>query len=174
METLKDSKNFLCPKNPHSGFLRIRKATMDDFEGLFELKLESRKEATKFNKKLAPIETVKDRYESYLKKDLSSEWRAVFIAVEDGNVVGMVLGKIFRSMYIQGHERTGYISNLYVKKEFRKKGVGKKLTDALIDWFKSKDTVALTLEVYESNKLAKNFYHKLGFKDHSVKMVRDI
>ena len=86
----------------------------------------------------------------------------------------MVLGKIFRSMYIQGHERTGYISNLYVKKEFRKKGIGKKLTQAVIDWFKTKDATALTLEVYEANKAALDFYHQLGFKNHSVKMVRDI
>lgn len=147
---------------------------MDDFDGLFKLKLESREEARRFNKKLVPTDTVKDRYELYLKKDLDSEWRAVFIAVEDGKIVGMVLGKIFRSMYIQGHERTGYISNLYVNKDFRRKEIAKKLTQALIDWFKSKDTVALTLEVYEENKLAKDFYHKLGFKDHSVKMVRDI
>ncbi|MBW2980921.1 GNAT family N-acetyltransferase [Candidatus Woesearchaeota archaeon] len=154
--------------------LKIRQATMEDFDGLLKLKLESREEATKFNKKLVSIETVKDRYELYLKKDLSSEWRAVFIAVDDGKIVGMVLSKIFRSMYIQGHERTGYISNLYVKKEFRKKGIGKKLTRAVIDWLKSKDTTALTLEVYEANKLALDFYHQLGFKNHSVKMVRDI
>jgi ribosomal protein S18 acetylase RimI-like enzyme len=154
--------------------MEIRKATMNDFDELLKIKLESREEARQYNKKLVPTKAVKDRYELYLKKDLESEWRTVFIAIENEKVVGMVLGKIFRSMYIQGHERTGYISNLYVKKEFRKKRIGKKLTDALIKWFKSKDAVALTLEVYESNKLAKNFYHKLGFKDHSVKMVRNI
>lgn len=154
--------------------MEIKQATMDDFDELFKLKLESREEARQFNEKLVATNEVADRYESYLKKDLSNEWRAVFIAVEDGKIVGMVLGKIFRSMYIQGHERLGYISNLYVKKGFRKKGLGKKLTQAVIDWFKSKEAVALTLEVYEKNKAALNLYHKLGFKNHSVKMVRGI
>jgi len=152
----------------------IRQATMDDFDELFELKLESRVEARQFNKKLVPINEVADRYKLYLKKDLSSEWRAVFIAVEYGKIIGMALGKIFRSMHILGHERTGYISNVYVKKGFRNKGLGEKLADTLIDWFKSKDATALTLEVYGSNKAALDFYRKLGFKDHSVKMVRDI
>ena len=154
--------------------LNIRQATMEDFDELFKLKLESREEARQFNKKLVPVNDVAGRYEEYLKKDLSSEWRAVFIAVDDGNIIGMVLGKIFRSMYIQGYERTGYISNLYVKKEFRKRGAGEKLTKAVLDWFRSKDATALTLEVYEANDTAKDFYHKLGFKNHSVKMVRDI
>ncbi len=154
--------------------VEIRKATMDDFDKLFELKLESREEAKHFNKKLVPIDKVSDRYALYLKKDLGSEWRVVFIAVEGGKIVGMALGKIFRSMYILGHERTGYISNVYIKKGFRNKGLGKKLADSLIDWFKSKGCVALSLEVYESNKDAIDFYYKLGFKDHSVKMVRDI
>ena len=93
---------------------------MDDFDELFKLKLESREEARQFNKKLMPTKKVADRYELYLKNDLDNEWRAVFIAVEDGKIAGMVLGKIFRSMYIQGHERTGYISNIYVKKEYRR------------------------------------------------------
>lgn len=154
--------------------MEIRKAIMEDFDRLFELKLESREDAKQFNKKLVPIETVKDRYERYLKKDLSSEWRIIFIAVDNGEIIGMVLGKIFKSMYIQGHERTGYISNLYIKEGHRGNGIGKKLTQILIDWFKSKDVVALTLELYESNKGALDFYRKFGFKDHSVKMVRDI
>lgn len=53
----------------------------------------------------------------------------------------------------------GYIAGLFVRKEFQGLGIGKKLIN------KAKDNyVKLTLDVYEKNFNAVNFYKKNGFK----------
>ncbi len=154
--------------------MEIRKAERDDFDELLKLKLEAKEQEKKFNPKLKTSNDVLRHYKRYLTRDLNSEWRKILIATKGNQIIGMILGKIFRSMYINGHERIGYMTNLYVKEEYRKNGVAMKLINSLFNWFKSKDCKELTLEVYEKNNKAKQLFTKLGFENYSVKMVRKI
>jgi len=56
----------------------------------------------------------------------------------------------------------GYIQDLVILPEYRKKGIGKKLTKSLIDYCKSKGITWIAL-VSEPNQ--ENFYKKIGFKE---------
>ncbi len=56
----------------------------------------------------------------------------------------------------------GYIQDLVILPEYRKKGVGKKLTKSLIDYCKSKGITWIAL-ISEPNQ--ENFYKKIGFKE---------
>jgi len=152
--------------------MEIRKATMQDFEEVLKIKLESKQEERSINKELKPVEEVKEYYKGYLRNDLSRDWRAIFIAIENNKVIGLITGKIYRTLKIAGYERCGYISNLYVKEEFRKKGIAEKLVEEATAWFKRKGAVKISLEIYEINDKAVNLYHKLGFKNYSVKMKK--
>lgn len=152
----------------------IKKSTIDDFDKVLPIKLESKEEERKFNPQLRPVKEVIKNYEEYLKNDLSNKWRAVFIAIEKDKVVGIIVGKIYRTLRVAGYERRGYLSNLYVKPEFRKKGIGGKLFKTAIDWLKKKKSKAVTLEIHTENKDKVNFYHKYGFKDFTIKMVKRI
>ena len=154
--------------------MEIRKATMEDFDEVLKLKLESKEEERKFNEELEPVEKVKKHYEEYLKNDLKSKWRAIFVAIKDNQIVGSVTGKIYRTLYVCGFERCGFISNVFVKKEFRKQSIAKKLVEALTNWFKEMKATKLSLELYENNIPAINLYHKLGFKNYSIKMRKEI
>ena len=97
--------------------MEIRKATMKDFEEVLKIKLESKEEERKFNDELEPVEKVRGYYEEYLENDLSSEWRAIFIAIEDKQTIGLITGKIYRTLYVCGFQRCGFISNVFVKKQ---------------------------------------------------------
>ena len=154
--------------------MKIKEATIKDFDELLKLKLESKKEERKLNRELTPVEKVKKYYEEYLRNDLKSKWRAVFVAVENGNIIGVITGKTYRTLYIAGYKRVGHISNLFVSKEFRKKAVAQKLIKEVVKWFKKKKAVEIGLELYEHNVPAINLYHKLGFKNYSVKMRKKI
>ena len=56
----------------------------------------------------------------------------------------------------------GYIQDLVILPEYRRKGVGKKLTKSLIDYCKSKGITWIAL-ISEPNQ--ENFYKKIGFKE---------
>lgn len=57
----------------------------------------------------------------------------------------------------------GYLLNVAVKKEYRKKGVATKLFDELFNLAEIKKLSFITLEVRESNSSAIKLYEKLGF-----------
>lgn len=152
----------------------IRKATLKDFDKVLEIKLESKVEERKYNPSLEPVNKVIANYKEYLTNDLKSEWRAVFIAIEKDKVIGIITAKIYRTLIVAGDERRGYISNLFVSPEFRRKGTGSKLFDEAIEWLKSKGAKGLTLEIHSLNKDKVKFYHKKGFKDFTIKMVTKI
>jgi ribosomal protein S18 acetylase RimI-like enzyme len=154
--------------------LNIKKATQKDFNKILKLKLESKEEERKYNDELEPVRKVKKHYAEYLKNDLKSNWRAVFMAIEDRQIVGFATVKIYRTLHICGYERCGFISNVFIKKECRKQGVAKKLIDQIIKWLKENDATKVSLELYQGNIPALNLYHKLGFKKYSIKMKKKI
>lgn len=56
-----------------------------------------------------------------------------------------------------------HINNFAVKKSYRKKGLGKKLLEYIINYGKENYFSRITLEVRESNKSALNLYYQYGF-----------
>lgn len=55
------------------------------------------------------------------------------------------------------------IINIAVKSKFRHLGIGKSLLNSLFKLCKDMNCNAITLEVRESNKIAQDFYKKMGF-----------
>ncbi len=56
-----------------------------------------------------------------------------------------------------------HITNIAVHPGFRRKGIGKKLMLAAIDYAESQGVGAVTLEVRASNIIAQSLYEKIGF-----------
>lgn len=154
--------------------MEIREATIKDFDEILKIKLEAKEEEREFNQFLKPVRDVKEHYEKYLRNDLASEWRAVFIAENNSKLIGLVVGKIYRTLKISGYERSGYISNVYIKKEFRRKGIACKLVEEVIKWFKQRGATNITLEIYKSNKAAISLYHKFGFLEYYIMLKKKI
>ena len=154
--------------------MEIRKATVKDFERLKDIKIKSKIWERKYNKSLKPIDKVKKRYFYYLKKDLTFKDRAIFIAIKNDKIIGMILGKIVNTLPIIKFEKRGYISNLYILSKHRRKGMAKKLVRELMGWFRAHNIKGLRLEVYSKNKPALNIYNKLGFKEYAIKMKKDL
>ena len=59
----------------------------------------------------------------------------------------------------------GGIIELYVKLEFRRKGIAMQLVQKCFDYLKSKGAIDVRVDVLMRNKRAMNLYRKLGFKD---------
>jgi ribosomal protein S18 acetylase RimI-like enzyme len=74
-------------------------------------------------------------------------------------------------LYVQKNERKGYkvnkigyIYNFGVDESFRHKGIGKKLVESAIDYFKNNGCEAVDLNVFMFNSGALEFYKSLGFE----------
>lgn len=155
--------------------IAIRKATIGDFERLFPLKIESKVDEQRFTHSTIRIEDAKEYYGDYLERDLESPYRAVFIAERnDGEIIGMVIGRIYRALKAQGYERRASVSNLYVAEHCRKRGCGKRLLDTLTDWFIARGVSGVTLSIHRKNTPARDLYLKTGFQDQFVSMYKKL
>lgn len=80
-----------------------------------------------------------------------------FLAKIDNNVVG------YGGMYTVLDE--GYVTNIGVIPQFRRKGIGAKIVNKLINYSIENSLSFLSLEVRVSNVAAINLYTSFGFKE---------
>jgi len=59
----------------------------------------------------------------------------------------------------------GHIQNLAVDPRFRRRGIGRKLIEAILSLLREQGVESVWLETRESNSTARAFYSKIGFKE---------
>ena len=84
---------------------------------------------------------------------------AFFLAAEDDT--GELLG--YAGMHVVCGE--GYIDNVAVFPQARRRGVGRLLVQSLVQWLREHEGFFLTLEVRPSNEPAISLYGSLGFEE---------
>jgi ribosomal-protein-alanine N-acetyltransferase len=89
--------------------------------------------------------------------ELSKKWPEGFLVAKlGGEIVGYAVG--------EKDKDSGLIVSVAVKKEWRRKGIGRKLIEKLLENFKKEGMKIVFLHVREENRGAINFYQALGFK----------
>jgi len=154
--------------------MRIRRATKEDFESLKKIKILSKKEELKYSETIKDVEGNKKNYYKYLKRDLKYISRGVFIAVEKKKIIGMVLAQYFKPLPISKYNKKGYISNLFIDKEYRRKGIAKKLILKSLEWLKKNKVPYISVEIHIDNLAPQNLCKGLGFENYTLKMVKKI
>ena len=90
-----------------------------------------------------------------LEESLEKENSLFLVAYEDGKVIGYV------GMEVIVDE--GYIFNVAVSADYRRRGVGYALVRELVTYSMKNSLCFITLEVRESNSAAISLYSKFGF-----------
>jgi len=98
-----------------------------------------------------------------VESDLADSNIHVLLAEADGKIIGYVQGEVTRRS--DHMPRTvGQISLMYVVKQFRRKGVGRRLIKEICKFFGSNKAEDLTVRYIIGNKEAEGFWRKLGFE----------
>ena len=115
--------------------------------------------------------TSKNEHLRIIKNMMNDKDACILVAKDEVNVIG------FACLYVKKNERegykvnrVGYIYNLGVDEKYRRKGVGKKLLEKAIDYFKNNECEAVDLNVFMFNKEALEFYKSLGFDEIDVNL----
>lgn len=95
---------------------------------------------------------------------------ALFAAWSDGEAVAFICGLIHSHAPVFAPGRIGYISDLYVRADCRRHGLGRLLFLTLRDWFMIQGADALDLQAYLANAEAKAFWEAMGFTGYAVRM----
>jgi ribosomal protein S18 acetylase RimI-like enzyme len=71
-------------------------------------------------------------------------------------------------------EEQGYISMLAVTAEAAGRGIGRALMAAAEGWARDRGYRLLTLETFGDNHAARAFYARLGYREESLKLAREL
>lgn len=109
-----------------------------------------------------------------LEEILQSGERPVFVAEQDGQVVGYAfcIPKQFVGDRSMTDVRTLHIDDLCVDEAARGKHIGTKLYDFVLDFAKRQGYYNVTLNVWADNKAAVKFYEKIGLRVQKIGMEK--
>lgn len=129
--------------------LIIRPGTEDDFPAILGLI----KELAEFEN---AVEKVTNSIERMKKEQDCFDFH---VADLDGEVIGMAL---YYTVYYTWVGKSMYLDDIYIKKEYRGKGIGKKLLAKVFEAAKAQDCQRLRWQVLDWNENAIRFYEKIG------------
>ena len=109
--------------------------------------------------------------ERHLAETIRSNGGRIFVADIGDRIVGYVLGEIQERKPIYPSGRYGFISDLAVTEEWRRRGVGRALVTSLLSWFGEHGVTAIELFVLETNPVSTVFWESMGFR-HYLRLLR--
>ncbi len=147
-----------------------RKATSKDLDILLDFEQNIIKAERPFDT------TLKDGHINYydIAYMIDAEDIEVIVAESGGEIIGSGYARIMVAKIYLKHEKYAYLGFMYVKLEYRGKGVNKKVIGALEAWCLSQNITEVRLEVYNDNQPAVRAYEKTGFSKNLVEMRKGI
>ncbi len=96
-----------------------------------------------------------------MEKDMNNPISTYLVVIKNGKVCG------YAGMWHVINE--GHITNIAVKSEFRRQGLGRMLMEALEAVAKEKEMIGITLEVRMNNTPAQRLYTGFGFRPEGIR-----
>ncbi|MBU2561893.1 MAG: GNAT family N-acetyltransferase [Nanoarchaeota archaeon] len=115
-------------------------------------------------------QTAHNTFSKFLAKNIRSKDATVFVLDCSGTLIGYAIGFKKKTPPVFKMKEIGYLSDIYIKRGYRSKGLGSKMIDELREWCKNKGLKYLSLIVYEKNPRAQKLYSRKGFYFHSREM----
>lgn len=154
----------------------IREANEKDYEEICELFAE----LDAFHRVALPdvfqesAEQVRSR--KFISDIISDKNAVLFVAETNFQIIGLINIEIRKSpdIPIMVPRKYAVIDAIGVKERFRNSGVGKALMKKAHQWALEKGVNQIELNVWEFNQGAIKFYEKLGYKNASRKMWKNL
>lgn len=109
-------------------------------------------------------------FERCYRYNIANDKNCYLVAEDDGQVVGFL--SCHGQMLLHHADWVYEIQELYVRNEYRSKGVGKLLLDTIIEQLKDIEYDVLEVTSNKSRTDAHRFYLKNGFKDSHFKFTK--
>lgn len=90
----------------------------------------------------------------------------VFVAEEQGQIVGYIIGYIAENSPIFPQSNYGFIADLCVIRSERRQGIGESLVAEICQWFRQRGMTNVQLNVAHHNEISQSFWRKIGCRDY--------
>jgi ribosomal protein S18 acetylase RimI-like enzyme len=112
-----------------------------------------------------------DRYANRVRDSVDDSHTRVFVAEDEGQVVGYVMGVIVDLLpEMFAEERGGFLADIFVLPHYRDKGIGKALVNALKAWFRAREVEHFEWYVASKNTAGIAFWRSVQGQDVMLRM----
>ena len=155
-----------------SGYV-VRPGRREDAAAAAALWMRSAKEHTDYDSVYATSPDAERIMRRFLADLSSSAHSCLFVAEEDGEVVGFLSGEIREGSPAFSPKTWAAVEDIYVTQGYRSHGIGRALVDACAEWARDRGADGVSLQVATGNERARKFYDTLGFREVSVYEVKE-
>jgi len=149
------------------GNVKIRQASETDLQQIVKLSEKLGRDESAMDSMVSPLPS-EFQNPKWILKNIKGENTVVFVAEADGKIVGYSLGWISQPWSYKA--KRGYICDCFVEKSYRRRGIGKALVKAMLEWFRKKGVECIETDIYSSNIPSLTLFKNLGFKEVSKRL----
>lgn len=152
----------------------IRPATPQDVPQIVAIWGELARQHARLDPAFATSDRWQEEYRHFVRGLMFRDDALAVVAVEEDQVVGYAVGRISMLPGFFARRRRGYIHDVVVRRDRRRRGVGRRLVDALQHWMAEAGASSVELAVAACNEEAVAFWERLGFVTYMHHMRRDL
>jgi len=154
----------------------IRRATAADLPALGRLGALLMRAHYDFDRDrfLTPGDNAEDGYSHFLGSQLRDPEVVVFVAEQDGEVIGYVYAGLEPISWKELRDACGFIHDVAVDEGGRRSGVATALIEAAIGWLREQRAPRVVLWTAEKNDGAQQLFTRMGFRRTMIEMTREL
>jgi len=153
--------------------VEIRRATIKDIKEILPVWGQLAGFHAELDAAFTPSPQWPREYGAYLRTLINRDDAIAIVARERLDVVGYAVGRITTLPSFFEHRYRGYIHDVFVKPEHRRRGIGRQLVEEILRWLELRSVTLVELTVAANND-AIPFWERLGFRVYMHQMKRDL
>ena len=123
---------------------------------------------------LTPPDDAEAGYAWFLGTQMQDADACVFVAEQEGEVVGYVYGGLEPMSWRELRDAAGFIHDVVVADTHRGRGIGEALVQRASDWLRGHGAPRVLLWTAQRNVAAQRLFLRLGFRPTMIEMTREL
>lgn len=144
----------------------VRQATRKDVRGILPLWNEMMDHHAALDARFRPAPDGEGHWAKILRDWLRADDCCVLVADAEGRLVGYIVGMMRENPPVLLPPAYGLVSDICVHPAWRRHGIGRRLFEALRDWFREKELLTVQLNVAHFNPVSQAFWRAVGCEDY--------
>lgn len=146
------------------GGVNIRPAAPGDGPALFGMWQKAREHNALVDRRIVPVPVSQPEFLAQFEETIARRQSAAFVAEINGQLAGFISGGVEANPPDRLPERHATIGYLYVSEQFRRRGVGRALFEAVARWARNTDGIShFEMTVMAADTEAAAFWRSIGF-----------
>lgn len=112
----------------------------------------------------------------YLRPEMQNTNALILVALDGERAAGYSYSLIIEpgNLALDTRRKYGFVHDLFIRGEYRRRGIGDKMYAENLKWFHSRDVDRVELHINTKNRAACSFWKKQGFGDFEHTWYRQL